>query len=591
MQTQTPNSNDFNDLMESFKVFLKNTNQFTDYNYEGSGIKEIMRLLAYDAQQRAFQNNFLYNELLLDSASLKPNLLSIASNVGYTPLGRTASKLKCNITVRPNSTSPRASIVLSKDVRFYSSSAEGKLLNFSVDKEYQATLDVNNEYVFNDVTLLQGVWNRNSFLVQSQYNSESYTIPETKLDLSTLSVIVKPNQNSATYLPYTRFNTAHQLGMNESLYFIRMNKEGKYELEFGDNRVAKRLEYGNVITCEYLVTEGETGNNVDSITLATSINGYFDVSIANIDLLSTGGGNEESSSTIRLLAPLNFASSGNAVTDNDYIVITKKVYPDAEDVFVWGGEKNDPPQYGYVFVAVKPKASEFLSSVQKTDLVNALAPYNIGSITPIIKDPDYLYINLSSIVKYNPKNTILSPQSLTTKIQDFLGLYSKQKLERFGLDFDMSKLIEYINSIDQSIKGNKSFVTYEKHLVPELNFSGSYTIKFGHSIQKESVLIEGFTIQSIETDVYYQIQDDGTGVLSLVKYDLLGTGTILNPLQGSVDYSTGVIQLNNFRPVSIVDGRITIKCNPDGYDESITTLFNNIIKLKDINISLEVSSV
>lgn len=583
--SQTYTSNDFDDIMNSLVLFMRNQDEFKDMNFDGSAIRELLRVLAFNSQQQAFQNNFVYNELQLDSAQLRQNVASIASRLGYLPSSPTAAKLRVNITVAPSDpTSAPASLVLTSDNQFYSTK-DGVTYIFSPDQSYSATL-AGGVYLFTNVQLLQGIWTINGFMVQTQYGNESYVIPNSGIDTSTLQVTVRTSETSADQVTYNQFKTAYDLGPTSNIFFIRENRDALYEFKFGDGTFANRLNYGNVITARYLVTQGSYGNNISGLSPVASIGGFYDIVISQVDTRSYGGADQETIDSIRTLAPISFATSGNAVTPGDYVALSKKLFPETADAIAWGGEDNIPPRYGYTFLSVIPKNSDVLSDAQKTALVSLLKQYNVGSVTPIVVDPIYTYINVASTVKYKVANLTISTDVLAAKVADYCRNYSANKMEVFGGTLEMSNFSDFINTIDAAIVGNYTLVSYEKRFVPILNVEGSYTIPFSHKVTPGTIKITGFTVADAgATGFTYSLYDDGSGNIKLQKTSV--TGTIqMDGSFGKVDYNQGLISINGFKPNLLTDFYVTVacSCNPTD-DQSMVGVRNSILKFNTINVT------
>lgn len=584
--SQTYASNDFNDILNSLVLYMKNQSEFKDMNFDGSAIRELLRVLAYNSQQQAFQNNFVYNELQLDTAQLRPNVTSIASRLGYTPSSKRAAKIGIKIVVTPpDLPSAPSSLLLSRDTQFYSTK-DGQTYILSPETEYVVNL-IDGKYTFNNVNLLQGIWTVNAYLVQTQYGAESYVIPNAGLDNDTLEVSVRTSETSGSPIIYNQFKTAYDLASDAKLYFLRENRDSLSEFKFGDNKFAVRLDYGNVITIRYLVTQGALGNNLTGITSASSIGGFFDVNISQLDLRTYGGADQEDIESIRTLAPISFAASGNAVTSGDYVGLTKKLFSEAGDVISWGGEDNITVKFGYTFVSVIPKNSDTLSSMQKAALTDILKQYNVGSITPVIVDPIYTYINVNSIVKYKVTALNISTSSLQNKISDYCKSFSKEKMEVFGGKLEMSKLSEFIDNIDVCIKGNSTQVVYEKRFVPTINTSQSYVINFDHKIKPGTILISNFKISDIDqSGSVYSIIDDGAGILKIIKVKSSVT-TVMNSNVGNVNYETGNMNINSFRPSELTDFFVKVLCS--SYiedDQSMVGVRNSILKINEVNTTL-----
>jgi hypothetical protein len=586
----SPQSYDFDDLMDGFVRYLKTQDYWKDYNFEGAGLTQLMRLLSYNTQTQALENNFVISELFPDSAQIPNNVGSFASSVlGYIPVNKSASRLSnVTITVTPSPSGDiTTNLVMDTSMRFFAAK-DGASYIFSPDMAYQAALNADGLWVFSNVTLLQGTWVSSTFLVQSA-GIESYELPNADLDLSTIQVQVFSSSTSTSYDVYNRFTSALDLGPTAQVFFLRKNRSGTYSIEFGDGKLANALPYGSVVLVSYLVTSGDAGNEIPTVTAASSISGQFNIAVTADDV-SYGGGEPEDIATTKFNAPLAFENQGNAVTDADYVSITQELFPDADSVAAWGGEKNDPPKYGYVYVAVKPKDATSLSSDQQTALLALLQARNVGSITPILVDPQYVYVHIISNVRYNPNQTVLTTTSLKQKVSDSIAKYSTTTLERFNSVLNFSDIGDYIKTVDRSIKGSSNVVQYERQFVPELNAPYAYSISFGCPIIPGSVQMTGFRVADTDIGYVYSVIDDSAGNLSLTKTN--GTATIVMATNyGTVNYTTGVVALSVFNPSSLLGTYVSIFVTPtDDVDEYVGPL-NAIIEISNIVVNLEISNV
>lgn len=589
MTTITYASNDFDDIMASLISFMKTDNEFKDMNWDGAGIRAILRVLAFNSQNQAFQNNMMLNELDLNTGDIRENVASAAAALGYLATGYKAAEIPVQIVVTPkNLLDADNTLVMKKNTTFFATK-DGVALTFSPADEYNAPL-VDGVYTFDNVLLKQGVWTYNSFTVQSEFGVESYTLPNAQIDIDTMTVAVRDSVSASTFDVYRRFETAFDLSADELLYYLRANRTGLFDMEFGDDHISKKLSFGNIITVESLVTDGPNGNGVLSILPSSGVGGYFDVVVNNIDgTRSYGGALPEDTETIRKLAPIVFATQGNAVNDSDYVGLTKKLYSEAGDVVAWGGELNDPPKFGFEAVAVKPKNSETLSPTQKAELVAILKARCVGSITPFIVDPEYTYLNVTSTIKYNTKATLLTEQALKNKVADYCKIYSSAKLEFFKADFVFQNLATFISNIDLSFNGSITDVSYEKHFVPELNFNGAYNFLFNHPLEEGSIVIEGFRVADADFTGYtYAVYDDGAGVLKQKKYKADGTTFVYPGNFGTVDYTNGIVRLAKFVPNSILNTFVTVRAASGTKDPSLTAVNNTILKINSVSTELVV---
>ena len=586
MATNTTTTHDFDDLLQSMIVFMQSQAEFKDYNFDGAGIRQIMRLLAYDAEQRALQNQFAFNELNLDTAQLRPNVVSIAANLGYFSRGRKAARIVTDITVTPkDSPSVGATLVLEKSVRFFAN-RDGGAVYFSPDQEYSAIINDDGQFVFSGVTLIQGTWTYASFLSSANDAVEAFVIPDGNVDVDTLNVQVRANETTASYDVYTKFKSAYDLGPEAKIFFVKENRNAQFEIEFGDGKVSRKLSFGNVVLLEFLSTDGESGNGIASLTPASGIGPYFDIKVDTLGAISYGGDAPESLSVIKKSAPMSFAAQGNAVTEGDYVAIARELFPDLKSVMAWGGENNNPPRMGYTFVSVSPADGQPLSAPQKAAIKAQLEQYNVGAIDVIVVDPEYIYLVVDTEVSYNPRETSLAAIPFQAKIVDFIKRYSSEKLEQFGAYFNKSQLISLINKIDRAIKGNKTTVQYEKRFLPALNFSGSYSFEFERTLMPGTLIVENFTVADTDFENYSYFIYDVDGLLKLAKRNTITDNVVdLQPI-GQIDYSTGKVDLISFIPISIKNGYVRLRVRPQG-DESLQAYGRNIEIIQEVNTTLE----
>lgn len=577
-------SYDYADLMLGYATFLKSQEVFKDYNFDGSGIRELLRLLAYDTQQRAFQNNFSSNELNLGTASIRENVVSLASNYGYVSTGKTSAKMTVNIVVTPKDTPETNTLTLKKDVKFFSNK-NNTILFFSPDKEYTATL-TDGKFEFADVTLLQGSWAYAAFDVTGNNVVESFVLPNKNVDITKTTVQVRANEGASTYEVFTRYSNGFDLGKNAKIFFTRENRKGFFEIEFGDNKFAAKLQYGNFVLVEYLVTDGLDGNEISAVTPAGGIDNYFDIQVNTIQK-SYLGADSESIEVIRRSAPLSFAHQGSAVAVRNYEGLTRDLFPGIKDVVAWGGEDNIPIRTGTVFVAGVYANQDGLTPTQKSDIANELKKYNVGTIDVSVVDAQYTYLNLKTLVRFNPKQTLLLSSNIQTKTTDLLRVYSQASLEKFRAFFDKSKLSEFINHIDSSIRGNVTTVAFEKRFVPTVNFSGTYTFKFQTGIKENTVEIKGFWVDSQDLfgTVVFSMKDLNGKLVLYKTYVETGIQTKVTDI-GNVNYASGVIDIIGFRP-NAISSFVSVNVSPAGVDESANTIGQEIFKIGNIEVSTE----
>lgn len=583
---------DYDDLVSSLQIFMRNSDDFRDVNWDGSAAKALLRVLAYNTQLQQSSNGFLFNELSLDTATIRKNVASIASSMlGYLPKGKRSAVYMADIIVTPKDGQEKPTkLILDRSAKFFAAK-EGVALNFTVDTEYETNLDeTSGQYIFKNVKLVQGKWISNSFLVQTENGVESYTLPNKDIDADYMKVGVLESDRTTDLVSYKRFESVFDLGSTANVYFISLDRNENYKIEFGDDRLCRRLKYGNIVIVESLTTDGDLGNNASDISVVGAVGGFFDVEVVPYQRYSYGGADQEDIETIKKIAPLSFAAQGNAVSNGDFVALTKSLFSEADSVVSWGGEENDPPKYGYQMVAVKPKNGDSLNSLQKLALTNILGERCVGSISPIIVDPDFTYLNINTEVLYAKSKTVLSEQSLRVKLIQGLKAFSKDQLEFFDSDFIYSKLVTFINSVDGSFLGNVTTVTYSKKFTPVLNVFGNYTFNFKAPIKPGSVLFKNFKVLDDSSGWDYNLFDlDGKIYISKTNPDTLVGGSYTFPGSiGTVDYVNGVVRLSKFRPISILGSQgVVVTVTPSNIDPSLFNSRASVIKIDNISVDMK----
>ncbi|CAL9977248.1 baseplate wedge subunit [Vibrio phage D528] len=578
---------DYEGIVAGIKRLAKTDPNFKDYDFEGSGLSSIVRLLALQGNQQAFSGNMLFNEGFLNTAEMRENAGSVASFLSYVPGSKRCSEMYVDLIVKPYSGSTPLQEVTLKTTDGFIGVKDGKTFNFMPAQDVTAQLK-DGMYKFTDVKLLQGIWSSNTFNVEGSA-IDSYTIPNTDIDIETLHVGVLADATTQAVTTYNRYRSAYDLGADAKLFYIQLNRSGFYELEFGDGVFSGKLKDGNIAVVNYLVTKGVEGNGITSLIPASSINGYPDITIV-VKGKSNGGGEEETIDSIKHAAPLSVGRNGSAVTDGDYVVKTKELYPNAV-VTSWGGELNVPPRHGYTFIAAKNADGTNFSTQAKTDLVNQLKKYNVGSVTPLVVDAEEYLINVISDVFWNPATTNIQEPAMRTKIIKDLRGWSKKELELFNTKFDATGLATRITDVDAAIRTNVMSVDYEKrYVIDDVKSQPPRKVNFHKTLAKGSVVISGFTMPPINPEVVadysYQAKDED-GFLFIFE-NKSGRVTKYNDTAiGSVDYDNGIIHINPTE-FKTVEEFISVKTKPATNNQNLDTVRGQILKLNDLSINMTV---
>lgn len=578
---QNITSRDYDGFLHDLAIAAKTDPTFKDYNFDGSGLRSLMRILALAGNQQAFADNMLFNELSIKHAEMRENVGAMAAFLAYTPMSSKGATMIVDITVRvpPGTISPPSSLTLEPDNTFVGSK-DGISYQFSPTQSKTVNL-ANNAYTFTDVVLTQGRWVYNSFETSAagENTVETHILPNKDIDITTLSVYVQASSTSTSFEEYTKYSSAYQLGPEAKVYFLELNKDGHYTIEFGDNKVAKQVVSPNVILTRAMVTRGASGNEIGSI-LPTSSIGQFSTIEISVKSRSANGADPESVRSISRNAPIAFGTDGVAVTANDYPSVLRGLFPTAK-ITSWGGEENVPAMQGYTVIAVKPQGKAALSAAEKTQGETYLNGRNVGSIFAKIIDADIYYINVESKVYWYPTKTTLDSDGVKSLVQKAIKEYSSESLENFQVEFDPKFLSDKIRK-NVMVKRDVTSVTYEKHHTVAANTVYTGDIDFHKKIAKGSVAINGF-----KYNLFDGIIKDVDGVLKLYTTNLREETFIADV--GSVDYTTGVISLRKLDLKMTTAQTLMAKVKPDDLDVSVASKRGEFIQVKDVLITPEVA--
>ena len=474
---------DFDTIKTNLKTFLKQQTEFSDYDFEGAGLSVLLDILAYNTHYNAYYLNMVANEGFLDTALLRNSVVSHAKKLGYTPRSNRASKAVIDVTIN-GSTSAEDYLTIPRGYTFISGPVEGKIYTFITLQDYTVSKTGTN-FVYNDIEIFEGK------LLSYSYNhsdisnpKQIYEIPDAKVDTTTLRVTVQQSSSNTETVVYNPVDDSISLTSDSKTYFLQEGQSGKYQIYFGDNIVGKKLPDGAVLTISYLISNGEDANKAANFTGSASIN-YLTGFTINTVTVAAGGRTRETVDEIRFAAPLQYISQNRAVTKNDYIKLIQQKYPQFEAVNVWGGEENDPPVYGKVFISAKPKDGFEITDTEKDFfLQNVLKPISVMTVTPQIVDVDYNYLKMISTVYYDPTKTILDLNTLRTKVRTSILDFCNTNLNSFNAYFRSSALKTAIDSCDISVISNELEVFIAKKFRPDLITTSNYILDFGVELQR-----------------------------------------------------------------------------------------------------------
>ena len=577
---------DFGDLRTQIKDYLRSSSDFTDFDFEGSNFSTLIDLLAYNSYITAYNTNMSVNETFLDSATLRENVVSLARNIGYVPRSKRSAKAKVTFSVDMSQTNARTVKIFAGQV------ALGAVTNgnyiFSIPEDVTTPVDSNGISIFDNLEIYEGVYLKSTFIVDSSQTNQKYILPNTNIDTSTIRVKVIDEVEEI----YTAYSNILNINSESRIFLIQEIADEKYQILFGDNILGKRPAGGSRIEISYIVTNGSLGNGASNFTFSGRLldNNLLDVT-SGISLLLTENSSEngdeiETVDSIKYLAPRIYASQFRAVTANDYKGLIPYIYPNVDSVTAYGGEELDPPEYGKVFISIKPRNGNFLSQITKQEIVRSLKQYSIAGIRPEIIDLSYLYVEVDSTVYYNV-NASTRPELVRTKVLNTLTTYaSSSDVNNFGGRFKYSKVVSLIDDSDKSVTSNITKVKMRRDLSPALNTFATYELCFGNKIYSKkdgySIKSSGFNIDGITETVYMaDIQvSEGTGKIFFFKLEN-NVPVLVKNTAGSVDYERGEILLDvvNITGTQLANGFIEVQAIPES---------NDVIGLKDLYLQVDV---
>ena len=603
---------DFEQIKITLRDYLQSNSEFTDYDFEGSNLSTILDVLAYNTYINSYNANMIANEVFIDSATLRENVVALARNVGYLPRSRKSSRASINffvdvseITPNPANLTLRAGPVASTGGQF-----NGQSFVFGVPEDITVSVS-DGIALFEGIEVYEGTYLSQSFVYSSRNKNQKFILPNSGIDLDSLVVSVRPSVDSSVSVKYTKQDnlfsedTNSVVNSNSNIYFIHEVSGEQYELIFGDGVFGKALEDGNVIDVSYILTSGSDGNGITNFTFSGSLyytrNSVENTITSGISLLtsvnpSSGGESIESIDSVRKFAPQVYATQNRALSANDYeILIPSKIYPETESISVFGGEDLVPPQFGKVFISIKPRNGDFVPNLIKQNIKRDLKRYAVAGIVPEILDLKYLFVETRSNVYYNP-NLAPSSSFVSSKIQRDITAYSESSdLNRYGARFKYSKFLKVIDQSHESVTSNITTIEMRRDLRLATSETAEYAIDFGNQFHIKSM--NGFNIRSsafrvlnINTDVYLfdvPSSDRERGQIGLFS---LNSGTSTPVIQrrnvGVINYKTGRITLD---PINIVSGKT--KDGVQILEISASPESNDVIGLQDLYLQLDSSTV
>lgn len=591
----------YDQIRKSLKDYLRANSNFTDYDFEGSNLSVIVDLLAYNTYITSYNANMVSNEVFIDSATLRENVVSLAREIGYIPRSRKSSG--ANITFFVNtanfSTNP-LTLTLKKGVVVTSTvSANGSNYTFAIPEDITVPV-INGIALFENIMVYEGTYVSQNFTVESNNPNQRFVLDNPFIDTSSIRVSVRDSIASTNKKQYYQTNNLFEITETSKIFFIQEIEDQRYELIFGDGIFGKKLEQNNYVEVNYIISNGSDPNGASSFGYSGRIldnNGR--VVTSGISLITTnssaqGGKEIESVESVKNFAPRIYASQNRAVTSDDYAALIPSIYPEVESVSVFGGEELNPPKFGKVYISIKPINGEFVSTTVKNNIKKTLRKYSVAGIVPEIIDLKYLYLEIDSTVYYN---TNLAPSSdyVRTIISDNIVSYSKsQDLNQYGARFKYSKFLNLIDQSHESITSNITKISIRRDLRVLTNQFANYEICFGNALYPKStngynIKTSGFTVAGINQTLYISDipnSDNKTGSLFFFALNSDSQPVIVKRNVGSVDYAKGEFLLY---PVNINTTAKTKNQNTI-IEFSATPKSNDVIGLQDLYLQIDVNN-
>tara|TARA_B100000427_G_scaffold127282_1_gene105859 strand:- start:12288 stop:14222 length:1935 start_codon:yes stop_codon:yes gene_type:complete len=604
---------DFDQIKSTLKDYLKSNSDFTDYDFEGSNLSTILNVLAYNTYITSYNANMVSNEVFIDSATLRENVVSLARNIGYLPRSKKASRVKINFFADISSVSPTPPTVVLKKGAVVGTSKQfnGQSFVFGITEDKSVSV-VDGIASFDEVEVYEGQVIEQSFEYSTRNPFNKFILSNAGIDLDTLKVSVKPSPNSSVSLNYTRQDdlfdpdSGSTITGSSPIYFIQEIEDEQYEIIFGDGIFGKKLEDGNQINVSYIKTTGEDANGIANFAFSgklvytrndSTTNVTSGISLVTANESSSGGQAIESTESIKKYAPQVYATQNRALTANDYeILIPNKIYPETESISVYGGEELVPPQYGKVFISIKPRTGDFVSNAIKENIKRDLKKYSVAGIVPEILDLKYLFIETDSKVYYNV-NLAKNVANVSTLAKSNIDKYSgSAELNKYGARFKYSKFLKIIDQSHESISSNITTIQIRRDLRIAVDQFAEYAVDFGNQFHISSM--EGYNIRSTAfkvldiTDPVYLFDipnsDKKKGKISLFTLpgERTGPPVVVRRNVGEIDYTKGRITLN---PINIVSGKS--KDSVEILEISAIPESNDVIGLQDLYLQLDKSNV
>ena len=597
---------DFDQVKTTLREYLKENSNFTDYDFEGSNLSAILDVLAYNTYITSYNANMVASEVFIDSATLRENVVALAKNIGYMPRSRKAARATISFFVDTSNISPTPSnITLKKGIVATTGRSFGNQ-SFTYCILDDITVPVfNNIATFNEITVYEGTLLSANYTYNARNPNQEFILNNSGVDSELISVKVRPNQNSSKSVKYNLQTSLFDINSESKAYFVQEVADERYQIFFGDGVFGQALTDNNFIEIDYMISNGDAANGISSFAFSgrlvyirnsSEFVATSGISLLTTDLPSSGGEQIEGVESIKKYAPRLYASQNRALTVNDYeTLIPSTIYPETESISVFGGEDLVPPQYGKVFISIKPRFGEFLPNLIKENIRLKLKKYAVAGIVPEILDLKYLYLEINSKIYYN---TNLAPSAayVSSIVQNNATKYSESsELNKYGARFKYSKFLKVIDDSHEAVTSNITTVAIRRDLRVVTNTFAEYQIGFGNEfhikrVSGYNIKTSAFRIAGIQQNVYLSDIPDSNGITGTLFYFTLPsiqsqTPTVVKRNVGTINYKSGIITLN---PVNVLEAKL--KDGEQFIEIEATPHSNDVVGLQDLYLQLDISS-
>ena len=591
---------DFETISENIKTYLKGQEKFKDYDFEGSNLNVLIDMLAYAGHVSGLNTNIAASELFLDSAQIRKNVVSRAKDLGFVPASEKASGAQLEVKMsnirKPDGTIPTANDMTMPRGHNFDTVYDGVTYNFVNTTSVVPTRDGLN-FSYPTVDIVQGQYITDSFVFDSQIKNSKFVLSNARVDRSKLEVSVNSNGIVSKYTLSTEVST---ITSSSRVFYAQENEEGFLEIYFGDDVLGKGLVDGDLISATYITVDDIHADGAKLFTMKDSINGFANATITTLSNAS-GGSEKEDIESIKFKATKFYTSQNRLVTLNDYKAKVSEYYPNADAVAVWGGEDNDPPQYGKVFISLKPQNSDYLSVAEKAEVQTKLNQLNMLTVRPEIVDAEIVKILLTTVFKYNANDTTLSKGELETIVRNAIVNFDNTNLNNFDSIFRHSNLVKDIDASNTAILSNITNVRLRKRKQVNLSKSEGLVINFGngffhphdgHNKASGGILTTtGFKVDGDIVNTYF-FDDDGSGVVR--RYSMQsGVRVFADLAAGTIDYTSGKISIDAIKFTSTVNSDTSIDFTVLPSSDDVVAIRGSLIDISvdDIKVSGEVDTI